>query len=137
VLGHPLVLIPLHLEPPLHHDRLATRWEIDEAPGVVLLDGCHLLHHHLPPTWIALGLGEVGRLIESHHVQVLDHQCTWLKPDHHDDVIDATKVKLRIMIVVGVEVVVIINLRIVVLSIEVVVIDVIVNLCIVIHSMEH
>jgi hypothetical protein len=43
------MLIPLHLEHPLYLDQLATRWEIDEASGAVLLDGRHLLHHRLPP----------------------------------------------------------------------------------------
>jgi hypothetical protein len=50
VLGQRPVLIPLHLEHPLHPDCLATRWEIDDALGTVLLDGRHLLHRHFPPT---------------------------------------------------------------------------------------
>jgi hypothetical protein len=41
---------PLYLEYPLHPDQLASRWEIDEAQGVILLNGVHLLHHCLPPT---------------------------------------------------------------------------------------
>jgi hypothetical protein len=73
VLGHYPMLILLHLEPSLHPDRLTTRWEIDEALGVVLLDGHHLLHHRLPPAWTVVGLGEGGRLVGAHHMQLLDH----------------------------------------------------------------
>jgi hypothetical protein len=37
VLGHHPMLVPLHLEHPLHPDRLATGWEIDKALGAILL----------------------------------------------------------------------------------------------------
>jgi hypothetical protein len=73
VLRHHPVLIPLHLEHLLYPDQLVTRWEIDKALDVVLLDGRHLLHHRLPLAWAVLGLGEGGWLIEAHHVQLLDH----------------------------------------------------------------
>jgi hypothetical protein len=68
VLRHRPVLIPLHLEPVLHPDWLATMWEINEALGVILLDGCHFLHHRLSPAWTALSLGEVGQHVRDHHM---------------------------------------------------------------------
>jgi hypothetical protein len=48
LLGHRHVLVPLDLEHPFHLDRVATRWEINEAPCGILLDGLHLLQHCLP-----------------------------------------------------------------------------------------
>jgi hypothetical protein len=50
----------------------------------------------------------------------LGHQCTRCKPDHHEDVVDATKVDRRVIVVVSVEVIVdvIVNLSIVILSRE-------------------
>jgi hypothetical protein len=38
VLGHRPVFVLLHLEHSLQPDRLTTGWEIDEAPGVILID---------------------------------------------------------------------------------------------------
>jgi hypothetical protein len=67
------MLIPLHLEHPLHPDRLKTGWEIDEALGTIVLDGVHLVHHSLPLTRATLGLSERGRLVKAHHVLFLSH----------------------------------------------------------------
>jgi hypothetical protein len=102
VLGRCPVLISFHLEHPLHPNRLATGWEIDEALGVILLDGVHLLHHHLPLTRVVLDLGERGRLVRAHHVQFLSHQCSWYKPRCHEDVAHAAEAKRCVIVVVSI-----------------------------------
>jgi hypothetical protein len=94
----------------LDSDRLATRWEIDEALGVVLLDG----HHRPPPAWAALSLNKGGRLVEAHHVQLLSHQCMRHKPNRPEDVVD--------------------NLYIIMVDVEVVVVNVIINIRIVVRE---
>jgi hypothetical protein len=64
-------------------------------------------HHHLPPAWAVLNLGEGGWLIGAHNVQLLCHQCMRHKPGHPKDVVDAVEVERHIIVVVGIEVVII------------------------------
>jgi hypothetical protein len=50
-----------------------------------------------------------------------NHQCTWRKPDHREDVVDAVKAEWRVGVIVGVKVVIIdaiVHLLLVVLSRE-------------------
>jgi hypothetical protein len=109
------MLVSLNLEHPLHPNRLATGWEIDEAPGAILLDGVHLLHHCLPLTQAVLSLGERGWLIGAHHMQFLSHQCTSCEPKCREDVTHATEVKRCIVVMVGIQVLfidVVVHLRV-------------------------
>jgi hypothetical protein len=101
------VFVLLHLEHSLQPDRLATGWEIDEAPSVILIDGVHIFHHSLPPTQAALGLGERGRLIGAYHVQFLGHQCTRRELGHREDAAHAAEAELCVVVVVGIQVLII------------------------------
>jgi hypothetical protein len=58
----------------------------------------------------------------------------WHKPGHPKDVVDATEVKQRIIVVVGIKVAVI---RVIVVGLEVIVINVFINLHVIIHSRDH
>jgi hypothetical protein len=58
----------------------------------------------------------------------------WHKPGHPNYVVDATEVKQRIIVVVGIKVAVI---RVIVVGLEVIVINVFINLHVIIHSRDH
>jgi hypothetical protein len=71
VLDDGAALVALDLEDPLQADWAMAGREVDKAPSVVVLDGCHLLEHRAPP-WLALfRLDECGGLIGSYKLQLL------------------------------------------------------------------